>query len=150
VGVEPISLGRVAARLSKQVELALVDVNLSIAQYRVLANLSEGPSAASALAERLIVSRPSVTAIADGLVERGLVERTHNADDRRAVIHVLTDRGLATLSAADEAIETRLRAVADNVPGADRKRAFAGLHAWQKALDAAREKAVHKKKVVTR
>jgi DNA-binding MarR family transcriptional regulator len=49
-----MGVGRVAARLAKQVERALTDVNLSLAQYRVLANLSEGPSAASALAERLI------------------------------------------------------------------------------------------------
>jgi long-chain acyl-CoA synthetase len=137
-----MGLGRVAARLAKQVERALTDVNLSLAQYRVLANLSEGPSAASELAERLIVSRPSVTAIADGLVERGLVERQTRPNDRRAVIHVLTDLGTKIVRTADDAIEARLARVADNLAEADRRRAVAGLRLWEKALDAVREKVV--------
>lgn len=141
---EASGAGRAAARLSKQVERAVADVGLSLPQYRVLANLSEGPSAASSLAERLIVSRPSVTAIADGLVERGLVERRSDTSDRRAVVHVLTDRGTAMVQEADEAIGTRLAAIAAHLGEHDRRRAFAGLLAWQKALDAYRTKAVQK------
>jgi long-chain acyl-CoA synthetase len=141
VAVESIGLGRVAARLAKQVERALTEVGLSVPQYRVLANLSEGPSAASALAERLIVSRPSVTAIADGLVDRRLVRRHATPADRRAVIHVLTNRGFEVLATADEAIERRLHGLAANLSDNERRRAFAGLHAWQKALDAVRKKA---------
>ena len=141
MAVESIGLGRIAARLAKQVERALGDVALSVPQYRVLANLSEGPSAASALAERLIVSRPSVTAIADGLVERGLVERRATPADRRSVIHVLTDRGLEVLASADKAIERRLHALAESLSEAERRRAFGGLQAWQKALDAVRSRA---------
>jgi long-chain acyl-CoA synthetase len=143
-GQDLAGLGRVAARLSKQVERGLVDVHLSLAQYRVLANLSEGPSAASELAERLIVSRPSVTAIADGLVERGLVERRAEPNDRRAVIHLLTDHGFEVLASADEAIERRLYTIAGTVSEADRRKAFAGLHAWRKALDAVRSKVIAK------
>lgn len=144
VNPEASGAGRAAARLSKQVERAVADVGLSLAQYRVLSNLSEGPSAASSLAERLIVSRPSVTAIADGLVERGLVERTSDRTDRRAVVHVLTDGGTAMLQEADEAIAARLAAIAAHLGEHDRRRAFAGLLAWQKALDAYRTKAVQK------
>jgi len=139
-----MGLGRVAARLAKQVERALTDVHLSLAQYRVLANLSDGPSAASELAERLIVSRPSVTAIADGLVERGLVERRPEPSDRRTVMHVLTDHGLEVLASADEAIERRLHALAEDLTESERRKAFAGLHAWRKALDALRSKVIAK------
>ena len=138
MAVESIGLGRVAARLAKQVERALADVGLSLPQYRVLSNLSEGPSAASALAERLIVSRPSVTAIADGLVDRGLVERKATPRDRRTVMHVLTDRGFEVLASADEAIERRLHTIASGLSETERRRAFAGLNIWQKALDAVR------------
>lgn len=143
---EAVSAGRAAARLAKQVERAVADAGLSLPQYRVLANLSEGPSVASTLAERLIVSRPSVTAIADGLVERGFVERTSDAADRRTVVHVLTDLGTTVLAAADEAIEERLAAIASNVGPTDRRRAFAGLEAWHKALDATRAAVVKKVK----
>lgn len=135
-------LGRVAARLAKQVERALAEVDLSLAQYRLLANLSEGPSGASALAERLIVTRPSVTALADGLVEKGFVERRQAPADRRSVIHVLTDKGSRVIGEADEAIDRRLVSVAAELPDTERRRAFGGLQAWEKALDRTRDKAM--------
>lgn len=144
---EAVSAGRAAARLAKQVERAVTDVGLSLPQYRVLANLSEGPSVASTLAERLIVSRPSVTAIADGLVERGFVARTSGPADRRTVIHVLTEPGIKILATADEAIEERLAAIASHVGPADRRRAFEGLELWHEALDASRAAAVKNKRV---
>ena len=134
--------GRVAARLAKQVERALSDLDLSLAQYRLLGNLGEGPSLASTLAERLIVSRPSVTALADGLVERGLVTRSGAPGDRRRVMHVLTAEGQKMLARADEAIEQRLGALAAELAETESKRAFRGLDAWGKALDAARAKVV--------
>lgn len=144
VGVESdrARCGRTAARLGKQVERALADLDLSLSQYRLIAYLSEGPSQASTLAERLIVSRPSVTALADGLVERGLIGREGAAGDRRRVMHVLTSDGVEVLEAADEAILRRLGSLADRLPAAERKLAFAGLFAWEKALDAALAEAV--------
>lgn len=139
---EPQNAGRIAARLGKQVERALGDVDLSLSQYRLLAYLSDGPSQASTLAERLIVSRPSVTALADGLVERGLITREGAEADRRRVMHVLTDDGREVLASADGAIERRLAALAGRLPETERRRASAGLEAWGKALDAALAEAV--------
>jgi long-chain acyl-CoA synthetase len=139
-GQAPQSCGRVAARLAKVVERALSDLDLSLAQYRLLGNLSEGPSQASTLAERLIVSRPSITALADGLVERGLVTRQGADDDRRRVMHVLTGAGRKVLDDADAAIEARLQTIAGEVSEPDSRRAFKGLDAWGKALDAYRSK----------
>jgi long-chain acyl-CoA synthetase len=135
----------VAARLAKQVERALGEVDLSLAQFRLLANLSEGPSGASALAERLIVTKPSVTALADGLVERGLVERRQAPGDRRSVIHVLTDKGSLVVAEADAAIDQRLASVAEELAEGEQKRAFAGLRAWEKALDRTRERVLREK-----
>jgi len=84
---------RAAARLAKAVELALVDVDLTLPQYRLLVYLAEGSVAASALAGKLAVSKPSLTALADGLVAKALVERRAFAGDRRRVDHVLTEDG---------------------------------------------------------
>lgn len=126
---------RVVARLAKQVERALSDVDISLSQYRVLGNLAEGPSLASTLAERLIVTRPSITALADGLVERGLVTRMGAEGDRRRVMHVLTDVGRTVLEAADAAIERRLAMLAERISEPDKARAYKGLDAWGKALD---------------
>jgi long-chain acyl-CoA synthetase len=134
--------GRIAARLAKVVERSLNNLDLSLAQYRLLGNLSDGPSQASTLAERLIVSRPSITALADGLVERGLVTREGSDGDRRRVMHVLTAAGRKVLDGADDAIEQRLQTLAGELAETDRTRAFKGLDAWGRALDAYRAKAV--------
>ena len=148
MSTEPVSEGasqgpgRVAARLAKVVERALHDLDLSLAQYRLLGNLADGPSQASTLAERLIVSRPSVTALADGLVERGLVTRQGAEGDRRRVMHGLTPSGRKVLAAADEAIEFRLDHIAHELTDTERARAFKGLELWGKALDAHRAKVI--------
>jgi long-chain acyl-CoA synthetase len=95
------------ARLARQAELAMAEVELTLSQYRVLAVLDEGCEAASKLAEKLAVSRPSVTGVVDGLVARGLVRRNHGDQDRRRIDVDLTDSGRQILLAADAAFERR-------------------------------------------
>lgn len=97
--------------MARQVELAVATVNLTLAQYRVMAILGDGCEAASVLAEKLAVSRPSITGVVDGLVTRGLVRRDHTEDDRRRIDVGLTDTGRALLSAADAAVEQRLERI---------------------------------------
>jgi long-chain acyl-CoA synthetase len=129
--------GRVLARLARQVELAVATTDLTLAQYRVLILLGEGKEAASALAEKLAVSRPSVTGVVDGLVARGLVQRDHDPDDRRRVGHALTQSGRRLLQNADAEVERRLNDIAAHRPEAAAA-AFAGLGGWREALDAYR------------
>jgi long-chain acyl-CoA synthetase len=132
--------GRTVARLARHVEKALADVELSLAQYRVLVFLSEVDSAmASALASRLEVSRPSITTLVDGLVARGLVERNAASDDRRRVEHRLTRAGERALRAADEAVDARLQALTAHLDDASSAEAMTGLSAWRIALTRARE-----------
>jgi long-chain acyl-CoA synthetase len=100
--------GRTIARLARQVECAVATVDLTLSQYRVLGILGEGREAASALADKLAVSRPSVTGVVDGLVARGLVRRGQADGDRRRVDIDLTDSGRALLAAADGAVDARL------------------------------------------
>jgi long-chain acyl-CoA synthetase len=45
--------------------------DLSLSQYRVLGLLSSGHERAGDLAARLAVTKPTLTALVDGLVERG-------------------------------------------------------------------------------
>ncbi len=112
VAHEPGSFGRAAAWLSKQVELALTGVELSLPQYRVLGLLGEGVSFPSALAERLTVRRPTVTAVVDGLEIRGLVQRTPGDLDKRSVTHTLTVEGRHLLDRANAAVDARLTDIA--------------------------------------
>lgn len=131
--------GRVIVRLAKQLEICLACQDLSLPQYRMLFLLGEGSAAASALADRLAVSRPSVTAVVDGLVSRGLVERRPEPGDRRRVTHALTEEGRRVLASADEAAEGRLCEIAGHLDAEeDSTAAFAGIEAWRGALDALR------------
>ncbi len=129
------SLGRTAAWLAKQVEIGLGTVDLSVSQYRILSLLDESAAASSHLAERLAVRPPTITAVVDGLVARGLVERRPVVGDRRRVDHVLTAEGHRVLDAADAAVEARLRGVTDAMDDPDAaEAAFRGLAAWRTAF----------------
>ncbi len=133
------TLGRTAAWLGKQVELGLGTVDLSLPQYRILGLLDEHSAVSSYLAERLAVRPPTITAVVDGLVSRGLVERRTVIADRRRVDHVLTAEGHRVLDAADAAVTARLTDIAGCVdePGAVEE-AFDGLGAWRRAFVAYR------------
>jgi long-chain acyl-CoA synthetase len=136
MGIEPSPRpGRTAARLARQLELALAEVDLSLPQYRILILLDEGKVEASALAEKLAVSRPSVTAVVDGLVTRGLVERHHDSGDRRRVGHDITPDGRLVLDRADESVDGRLSSIASIVGEPESTKAFEGLDCWRLALD---------------
>ena len=132
-------LGRVTARLGRVTERTLGELGLSLPQYRVLSLLDEGKAAATALAEHLAVSRPHVTAVVDGLAERGWVERGPDPKDRRRVSHALTEAGRRALAAADEAVEARLLGLLAQLPPEPAATAAAGLALWEEALDAARD-----------
>ncbi len=133
------TVGRTAAWLAKQVELGLASADLSLSQYRVLGFLDESSAVSSDLAERLAVRPPSVTAVVDGLVSRGLVERRDVVADRRQVDHVLTKSGRCALDTADAAVATRLREIASCLgDDIEATRAFDGLLAWKKAFGAYR------------
>lgn len=140
MGVESVGTagrpGRIAARLARHVEVSLAEIDLSLSQYRLLVVLDERSDVASRLADRLAVSRPSITGVVDGLVARGLVERRSCADDRRRVEHVLTRAGRQLLAAADERVDARLTSVASHLDDELRAAgAMAALDTWRQALD---------------
>jgi long-chain acyl-CoA synthetase len=133
------TLGRTAAWLAKQVELGLTTVDLSLPQYRILGMLDGSSAVSSDLAERLAVRPPTVTAVVDGLVNRGLVERRSVENDRRRVDHVLTEQGCRLLDEADAAVSARLCEIAGHLGSeVETDRAFEGLSLWRRALIASR------------
>jgi long-chain acyl-CoA synthetase len=126
--------GRVTAWLSKRVELALSEMDLTLPQYRVLGILVEGSAAASGLAGRLAVRPSSITAIIDGLVARGLVDRRHEEDDRRRIALRLTDEGARTVAAADIAVDEYMASIAACLPAPDEAMVLRSLELWGQAL----------------
>ena len=139
VDVPVPGVGRVAAWLSKMVEIALAEVDLTLPQYRVLAILADGNEAASGLAERLAVRPPSITAIIDGLVTRGLVDRRHEDSDRRRVSVRITDEGSRMVAEADRAVDEQLSSIAGHLSNKECGTALRSLELWGRALASTRE-----------
>ena len=97
---------RTIALLARVLERAAGD--LTLAQYRVLALVAAGDERATLLAGRLAITKPSVSAVVDGLVERGCLAREAVEGDRRAVRLRITPGRSAALTAAETAMAERL------------------------------------------
>ena len=121
---------RVLTRLNRLLET--VDSGLTIPQYRVLMALSHGGIRSAMLAERLAVRRPTLTAIADGLVAAGYAVRESEPGDRRVVQLKVTDAGRAALRRADQAYVAKLGPLFDEIAG---DRLVADLVAVGEVLD---------------
>jgi DNA-binding MarR family transcriptional regulator len=100
---------RTADALSRGEAAVLKGANLSPNQYNALRILrgagAEGVTC-SELGSRLIERDPDVTRLIDRLEERGLMQRTRDARDRRVYRNVITPAGLELLAPLDEALDT--------------------------------------------
>ncbi len=133
-----VSAARAASRLARQVTAPLSETQLGLSQYRILVYLSGGGLAPSTLAGRLELTRPSVSALMDGLVCRQLVERRRDPDDGRRITHHLTKSGRDALAEADEAIATRLVEIGSHLSTEEAATVVRGLELVGEALSAER------------
>lgn len=115
---ERVAAVRVLARLYRTLES--VDSGLTLPQYRVLAALAQGGVRSAHLAERLAVRGPTLTAIADGLVNIGYATREGEPGDRRVVKLHATEAGQAALHHADLCYLGKLAPVLAEIEHADR------------------------------
>jgi len=83
--------------------LERIDTGLTAQQYRILKLAGAGGERSARLAERLAVAKPTLTAIADGLVAAGYARRDPEPGDRRVVRLCLTESGHAAVGRADAA-----------------------------------------------
>jgi DNA-binding MarR family transcriptional regulator len=97
---------RTLARLARVLEHACRE--LSLPQYRLLAMVATGDERATQLAGRLALSKPTVTAVVDGLVERGMLARSEVTGDRRAVRLTLTPAGRTALAGTEATMAEQL------------------------------------------
>jgi DNA-binding MarR family transcriptional regulator len=122
-------------RLAKVVELLLARHGLTVNQYRMLTFADDAPPLGE-VAVRLAMKAPNVTAMIDGLVERGLLVRTRRADDRRRVDLALTASGRRVLQTAARQCNDALEQLAAKGRG-DAARRLRGLDDWVEPLDRA-------------
>lgn len=110
---------RALALAARALERAAADRDLTLAQFRVLALIAAGDERSTLLAERLAVAKPTITAVVDGLVERGLVAREAVAGDRRSIRIALTPSGIAALQAAEAEMSETLGRILEHARDRD-------------------------------
>ena len=99
---------RTLARLARVAEQACQSTGISLPQYRLLVAVSGCSQRASELAERVGVSRPTLTSLVDGLERNQLLLRKRVASDRRGIQLEPTAAGLEAVSRAEFALTDRL------------------------------------------
>ena len=90
-------------RLWRAIEAGLAPLNVSMAEYSVLALLGEAGRNGmrmSDLAEQRLMSSGGFTRLAERLEKRGLIERRRSAADGRSVDAILTREGRALMRRA--------------------------------------------------
>lgn len=85
--------------------------SLSVGQFRCLVFLHHhSGSSLSELADHLGLGLPAVSRLIDGLLARGLVQRTSHPADRRRLVLALSGPGRAVLEAVRRAAQKQLAA----------------------------------------
>lgn len=120
-------------RLARVLERNTGD-ELSLAQYRTLGSLLTGDERASQLASRLAVPKPTLTALIDSLVARGLVTREGVVGDRRVVRLSITPEGRAAHGRVEANLAVAFDDLLDRCP--DPAVVLEGLDGLRQALDA--------------
>lgn len=116
----------------------------TIPQYRVLGYLyHHGLASMGHMAERQGVTLPTMTKIVAGLVERGLVEREADSQDRRIVRLHLTDEGRALFTDIHARMQARLAALVAAMTTDDKAALAAGLRAFRDVLSRAQDGLAH-------
>jgi DNA-binding MarR family transcriptional regulator len=87
---------------------------LTTSQFRIMRRAAAGGERAARLAERLAVRKPTLTAIADGLVGAGYLVRESDATDRRAVRLQLTPAGETALAKTEQIFAERFAELLDD------------------------------------
>ncbi|MDN5929774.1 MAG: MarR family winged helix-turn-helix transcriptional regulator [Pseudonocardia sp.] len=87
-------VGRIAHRMTREVEQELALSGLNIDQWRVLELLADGAGhPMTEIAEHAMVPAPTLTKIVDRLTDSALVYRRTDPTDRRRVLVLLSDHG---------------------------------------------------------
>lgn len=98
-------LGRDAAHLAHDLDIALGEVGLKLGEYRVLGELGNGAKGNAELARAIGVTPATTSATVNSLVRKGLIARRRSTRDRRRIMLRLTPSGDLALHRADRLTE---------------------------------------------
>jgi len=126
-------IARLRRALRRGARVADPGNTLAVAQFELLAALSEHPGARPGQLARLLNMRPNtVTTIVNALTARGMLDRVAAADDKRAVELTVTEAGQQAVLAWQATNAAVLHLALSSLPGRQRR----ALAAAVPALDA--------------
>jgi DNA-binding MarR family transcriptional regulator len=108
-------------------EAASAGLGVGRSDLRALNLLEDGPLTASSLAERLILTRPAVTALVDRLVAAEFVERVAVPGDRRATAVALRPATWEAFARVYLPLGRRVHSAVDLLPTAEQAAMSASL-----------------------
>ncbi|QDE68060.1 MarR family transcriptional regulator [Myxococcus xanthus] len=118
------------------------DLQLTPTQMHALSWLgNDGPVQVGVLALRVGITRKTITGVVDRLESMGLVERTRDVEDRRAVVVRLTEQGSKVFARIDRGLDASLRRVLSLMSAEDRDAVFGILERMLARLTAEAESA---------
>ncbi len=89
-------LSQATSALAGRIAATLAEHDLTLDQWRVLHTLTEtGPQTMSELVRETHITGPTMSRVVDKMVERALLYRNVDTDDRRRVVVHAADRGIA-------------------------------------------------------
>ena len=108
---------------------------IRIAQYRVLGQLMKsGPLSMSEIGRRLYISKPSMTTLADTLIDNGWAGRHNDPGDRRVINLTITPQGKKHLRQAFEIYKSDVSALLSRLDDQDMQQLSAALEDVQRIL----------------
>jgi DNA-binding MarR family transcriptional regulator len=123
---------RTLARLARLLESSCD--GLTLAQYRVLGRVLSGEDRPSRISTELLLTKPTISAVLDGLQASGYITREADPDDGRMIRLAVTDAGRGAHRRAEAAMAARLDPLLDETK--DRARFVAALERVAARLDA--------------
>jgi len=114
--------------LHLRMEEALAPLQLTVSHYSCLHRLRIEPGiSAAALARRTFVTRQSMNAMLQQLVDRGLAARPSQVDSGRALPSVLTPAGVRVLDAAQVLVDEVEQRMLSGLGASEREALASGL-----------------------
>ncbi|MEV4893189.1 MarR family winged helix-turn-helix transcriptional regulator [Nonomuraea sp. NPDC050540] len=102
---------RTIVRLARIAQQACEEGGLTMPQYRALTSAAAGRQRAYELARYTAVSRPAISALTNGMVRSGLIERGGLASDGRGVVFDVTRHGHEVLDTVNRLLVERFQEV---------------------------------------
>lgn len=125
-----LRLFELAPRLTRleNAVLAAATPSLTFRQYRLLTRIAEGRNTITQLGRTATISLPAISESVEGLVRKGLVVRTTDTNDRRAVNLALTDDGERARANGDRLLHTAAQDLLADLSPAERRRLTGNVH----------------------